>query len=237
MAKSWTQGLAVLAGVLGFPALALAQNQCVIPQSFPKSWAILPPQGEIVNTPLTGYILALSWSPQFCKERGDDKKNAAQCKGQGKFGFVLHGLWPDGAGLNDPKWCKRVSPVSAAVLKQNFCATPSAGLMQYEWAKHGSCVESDAERYFAAANRQYTRLRFPDMEALSRSQTDVGTFTTAFVAANPGLSADMVRVDVTILGWLKEVRLCLGKDYSPVSCPRDISGEGADTRLRIWPAR
>lgn len=107
---------------------------------------------------------------------------------RGNSALFFTAFRPDGAGLNDPKWCKRVSPVSAAVLKQNFCATPSAGLMQYEWAKHGSCVESDAERYFAAANRQYTRLRFPDMEALSRSQTDVGTFTTAFVAANPGRS-------------------------------------------------
>lgn len=112
-------------------------------ESFPKSWAILPPQVEIVNTPLTGYILvSFPWSPQFARSEADDKKNAAQCKGPGKFGFVLHGLWPDGAGLNDPKWCKRVSPVSAAVLKQNFCATPSAGLMQYEWAKHGAALKA-----------------------------------------------------------------------------------------------
>ena len=75
------------------------------------------------------------------------------------------------------------------------------------------------------------------MEALAQSQTDVGTFTAAFVAANPGLSADMVRLEITPLGWLKELRLCLDKDYRPARCPRDISGEGADTRLRIWPAR
>ena len=80
-------------------------------------------------------------------------------------------------------------------------------------------------------------LNFPDMESLSRSQTTVGAFTAAFVAANPGMSADMVRLDVTPLGWLKELRLCLGKDYRPVPCSRDIGGEESDTRLRIWPAR
>jgi len=237
MAKHRVLGLAILAGALCFPALAEAQNQCFIPQTFPKSRAILPPQGETVVTPLTGHVLALSWSPQFCKERGDQKKNAAQCDVPKKFGFILHGLWPDGEGLKDPKWCKRVPAVSVPVMKQFFCATPSSGLMQYEWAKHGSCIESDAERYFAAASRQYAKLRFPDMEALAQSQTDVGTFTAAFVAANPGLSTDMVRLEITPLGWLKELRLCLDKDYRPARCPRDISGEGADTRLRIWPAR
>lgn len=237
MSKRGMPGLAMLAGALCFPALAMAQNQCAVPQTLPVSRAIIPPQGETVVTPLTGYVLALSWSPQFCKERGDRKKNAAQCDVPKKYGFILHGLWPDGDGLKDPKWCKRVPAVSVAVMKQFFCATPSAELMQYEWAKHGSCVESDAERYFSAASRQFATLNFPDMEALSQSQTDVGAFTAAFVAANPGLSADMVRLDVTPLGWLKELRLCLGKDYRPVSCPRDIGGEGVDTRLRIWPAR
>lgn len=235
--RSWTRGMAMLLGLAAFPTLAVAQNQCVVPQSLPQSRAIFPPPGRTVNAPLTGYILALSWSPQFCKERGNEKKNAAQCGGPGKYGFVLHGLWPDGAGQNDPQWCKRVPPVSPEVMKQYFCATPSAGLLQYEWAKHGSCIESEAERYFSTASRLYAALEFPDMEALSRSQTDVGTFAAAFVATNPGLSADMVRVDVTQLGWLKEVRLCVGKDYRPVSCPRDIGGSAADTKLKIWPAR
>jgi ribonuclease T2 len=237
MARNRMQRLAMLAGVIAFPGLALAQNQCVIPQSLPQSRALFPPPGRTVVAPLTGHILALSWSPQFCKERGDESKNASQCSGPGKFGFVLHGLWPDGAGQNDPQWCKRVPPVSVEVMKQYFCATPSAGLMQYEWAKHGSCIERDAEHYFRAASRLYAALNFPDMEALSRSQTDVAAFRTAFIAVNPGLSADMVRVDVTQLGWLKEVRLCLARDYHPIACPRDIGGDGADTKLKIWPAR
>ncbi len=237
MAKTWVRGLAVLVGALCCPALAQVPNRCAIPQTMPKSWAIIPPQGETVLVPLTGYVLALSWSPQFCKEHGDEEKNAAQCDVPKKYGFILHGLWPDGDGLKDPKWCKRVPAVSAPVLKQYFCATPSVGLMQYEWAKHGSCIESDAERYFHIATQQIAALNFPDMEIQSRSQTTVGAFTAAFVAANPGMAADMVRLDVTPLGWLKELRLCLGKDYRPAPCPRDIGGEDADTRLRIWPAR
>ena len=237
MAGRWTRALAMLAALLGFPTLALAQSQCAVPKSLPASRALFPPPGRAVLAPLTGYILALSWSPQFCKENGDEKKNAPQCRRPDKFGFILHGLWPDGAGLDNPQWCKRVPAVSPEVMKQYFCATPSATLMQHEWAKHGSCIESDAGRYFRAGTLLFNALKFPDMEALLRSQPDVGAFTTAFVSANPGLTADMVRVDLTQLGWLQEVQLCLGRDYHPKACPRDIGGAGPDTRLRIWPAR
>ncbi|MBL0001104.1 MAG: hypothetical protein IPO97_08910 [Sphingomonadales bacterium] len=154
----------------------------------------------------------------------------------GKFGFVLHGLWPDGEGLKDPKWCKRVPAVSVPVMKQFFCATPSSGLMQYEWAKHGSCIESDAERYFAAANRHMRRSAFPTWRRFP-DRNGRWHLHGCLCCRQSRLSADMVRVEVTPLGWLKELRLCLDKDYRPARCPRDISGEGADTRLRIWPAR
>lgn len=232
-----TCGLAVLAGLACMSSAALAQSQCVIPQALPKGRALVPPPGETVIAPLTGHILVLSWSPQFCKVNGDDKKNATQCGGSNKFGFVLHGLWPDGEGRKDPQWCKRVPAVSPEVMKQYFCSTPSASLMQHEWAKHGSCTESDSGRYFGAANRAYAALKFPDMDTLSRPQTSVGTLTSAFVAANPGLTADMLRVNLTQLGWLEDVRICLGTDYRPKSCPRDIGGASADTRLKIWPVR
>lgn len=237
MPRFWTCILATLAAFAGFPALALAENRCVIPQSLPQTRAIYPPPGGTVNTPLTGHILALSWSPQFCKLNGDDKRSASQCAGPNRFGFILHGLWPDGEGRSDPRWCRKVPAVPSEVLKQNFCATPSATLMQHEWAKHGSCIESDAARYFRAANQVYGALKFPDMDALIRAQANVGAFTAAFVAANPGWSADMVRVDVTQLGWLQQVLLCLGRDYRPKPCPRDIGGAGPDMKLRIWPAR
>ena len=235
MAGRWTRGFTMLATLLGFPALALAQNQCVIPQSLPEGRSVLPAPGQTFVAPVTGHVLALSWSPQFCKtHEGNDYDS--QCKSVTKYGFILHGLWPDGEGRKNPQWCKRVPAVSAEVLRQSYCATPSVSLMQHEWAKHGSCIESDAGRYFRAGTLLFNALKFPDMDALSRSQLDVGAFTTAFVAANTGVSADMVRVSVTPLGWLEDVRLCLGKNYRPKACPRDISGAGPRTKLKIWRA-
>ncbi len=216
-----------------FSSPALAQNQCRIPDSVPPARAILPVQGNEVIAPKTGHILALSWSPQYCKENGDEKRAASQCRDQ-KFGFILHGLWADGAGRNNPVWCKKVGTVPDAVLKRNFCATPSFGLMRHEWAKHGSCIEADPERYFRAGNSLFSALRFPNMIELSRTPITVGAFRAALAAANPGMSADMFRVQLTPLNWLEGVRVCLGINYNAKACPSDISGSGDDSKMKIW---
>ena len=41
------------------------------------------------------YALVLSWSPTYCEEEGDDRRDP-QCRPRRDrpFAFVLHGLWP-----------------------------------------------------------------------------------------------------------------------------------------------
>src|SRR5580692_9741169 len=36
------------------------------------------------------YLLSLSWSPAFCLS----SPGAAECNGPRRFGFIVHGLWP-----------------------------------------------------------------------------------------------------------------------------------------------
>src|ERR1700682_6464891 len=36
------------------------------------------------------YVLSLSWSPAFCIQQPD----SAECNGPRRFGFIVHGLWP-----------------------------------------------------------------------------------------------------------------------------------------------
>ncbi|MEA2980879.1 MAG: ribonuclease, partial [Alphaproteobacteria bacterium] len=53
-------------------------------------------QGQQRNQPgkFDFYVLALSWSPSFCKdteERG--RESNEQCRGR-PYAFVVHGLWP-----------------------------------------------------------------------------------------------------------------------------------------------
>ena len=218
-------------------AVAVAQApQCAIPPALKAPRSENPPPGSQRILPLSGFVLALSWSPQFCKTRGKDDKFSTQCEAETPFGFILHGLWPDAEGQGEPRWCRKVPVLSKALVRQNFCTTPSAQLQQREWAKHGSCITRDPAAYFTSANRLFASIKAPDMNTLSRGPLDVRGFTAAFVAANPSLPADAIRLDLSDIGWLEEVRICYGTDYRPRACPRDISGAGDGARVRIWRA-
>ena len=76
------------------PCLAQAQAfQCSLPAdvTVPR---IAPEEPR--RLPVTGYTLALSWAPEFCRFRADEKRHARQCSGrEGRFGFTVHSLWPE----------------------------------------------------------------------------------------------------------------------------------------------
>ena len=215
-------------------APAVWAQSCSIPASLPAPRIENVPASAVRKADVTGHILALSWSPQFCRTHSG-ARFASQCGGE-KFGFILHGLWPDGAGRDNPQWCKPVAAVPADVARKSFCATPSVDLQQHEWAKHGSCVTNDAATYFRTATGLFGAIKQPDMDRLSRARPSVAAFTTAFIAANRGLRADMIRVTTGKGGWLEELRLCLDKDYHTVRCPRDVGGANPRSALKIWRA-
>ncbi len=223
-----------IAALLGIAAPAIAANQCRIPTDLKAQRATFPPPGSAVNASRTGHILALSWSPQFCKENGSEKKHSSQCRDQA-FGFVLHGLWADGEGGRDPVWCKRVEAVPLKVLRENFCATPSVGLMAHEWAKHGSCIAPDSANYFKTAKGLFDALIFPDMNAVARTDPTVGGFIRAMSKANPGLPEAAIRVHLTPLSWFEDVRICLDRDFRPRACSASMAAAGRDSKMRIWP--
>lgn len=94
--------------ILSNPVPVLAQAAyCTMPSQLPRPRLEYPSTGEPRRLlPAVGYTLALSWSPQYCATaRGPD--SAFQCGGRnGQFGFVLHGLWPEGAGRDWPQYCR-----------------------------------------------------------------------------------------------------------------------------------
>ena len=192
--------------------------------------------------PIGSYTLALSWSPQHCRGRDKQPGDAVQCSGlNGRFGLVLHGLWPNGRGAQWPQYCRPAQMLSPAILRQNLCATPSVDLLQHEWAKHGTCMSRTPAAYFDRARSLYAAVRVPDMAALAaRSDLTRGAFIRAFLAANahgaPGLSEQTMRVRVSREGWLEEVRLCLGRDFRYATCPRNAGPPGASgdiLRIRL----
>ncbi len=214
---------------------ALAQtNQCVIPAALPESKSESAPDGAVSTSPLTGYVLAASWSPQFCKTHPGPEQ-AQQC-GATKFGFILHGLWPEGTSRDGLQWCKPVGILPAALVRQTFCATPSVKLQQHEWAKHGSCMTDDPARYFRSGTLLFGAMKWPDMNRLSREGVTTAGFAKALVSANPGMRESMFTIIAGQGGWLQEVKICLATDLHPRNCPRYMKGARPEERLKIWRA-
>ena len=220
------------------PGTALAQAAyCRIPAQAPRPRPELPDSGQPRRLlPIGGYTLSLSWSPQYCATaRGGD--SAFQCGGRnGEFGFILHGLWPDGVGNEWPQYCRAVDLLPRQVIRQNLCMTPSAQLLQHEWAKHGACMTTRPELYFNLARAFYEGVRYPDMTALARRKNlTVRQFTTEFARANKGLRTDMIRVQTTREGRLSEVHLCMDRALEYARCPSRRRGATPAAGLRIEP--
>lgn len=185
--------------------------------------------------PISGYTLAMSWSPEFCRLRKDDRRHKTQCSGdEGSFGFILHGLWPDAQGTSYPQWCRSTKALPPAIVKRNFCMIPSPRLMASEWAKHGTCMTKRPETYFRISQIMFGAVEFPNMDRLSRKPLTAGALRNSFAAANEGLRPDMMRLKVNRRGWLEEVRLCLGKSFRPQRCPANMKAVKDEVPVKIW---
>lgn len=223
------------AALLAASAPALAQGwQCTVPPAI--SVPPLPrPDAPARVVPITGYTLALSWSPEFCRTRKADPAHATQCSGaMGRFGFVLHGLWPEGRGSAYPQWCPTRRAPDAQTVRRNLCTTPSANLLVHEWAKHGSCMARDPAEYFDKGRALFESLQFPDMARLSRQKgLNAGMVRQALVIANPTLRADMIRLLVSRNGWLREIHICHSRAFKPVRCASG-TGPASTAAVKIW---
>jgi ribonuclease T2 len=222
------------------PSAADAQAlACRVPDRIPVPRLELPKRGEPVRKPkTTGYLLSMSWSPQHCANVRNprDTRDRFQCSGEGgRFGWVLHGLWPETDAPGYPQWCRPARIVPRPVLRRHMCMTPSAQLLQHEWAKHGTCMSPDPAAYFRSAEILFRAVRFPDMKKLAAEPQTAGSIRRAFAAANPGVTAPMIAVSADRKGWLNEVRLCLGARMKPVRCKPFQMGARDNRQLHIRP--
>lgn len=164
------------------------------------------------------YVLALSWSPSYCKIKGGDA-DAEQCGGK-PLGFTVHGLWPQ-YERGFPQNCAtgESGTVSRTVLREINAILPSDGLARHEWRKHGTCSGLAQEAYFRTLADAFSKIKVPD------EFRNVGTARTVapkrmeaeFMAANPGLPADGF-APVCTNGYLTEVRFCLTKTLDFRAC-------------------
>jgi ribonuclease T2 len=217
------------------PGVAMAQAyQCRIPQG-PVSTPAVVRDGPVRRVPVTGYTLALSWSPEYCRGREMRPADRRQCSGNaGRFGFIVHGLWPEGRGTW-PQWCPAPGQPTSRDLAPNLCMTPSAALLAHEWAKHGTCMVSTPGSYFKVTRILWNSLRWPDFDRIARDDgLTAGAIRKAFADANPYWEPEHVGLVVNERGWLEEMRLCNGRDFMPTRCETRRFGPADTARVRIW---
>lgn len=228
----WLAALAALA----LPAMAQAQaTSCRMPSDFSMPRPDRRGEEQVRRLPITRYLLTVSWSPEHCHANGGERDSQLQCSGQaGRFGFVLHGLWPESSGREWPQYCRPSQPLNRSVIRNQLCTTPSPQLIQHEWDRHGNCTNLSPERFFALGRQLYGNLRFPDMAALAaRRDLTVADMRRALTAANPRIPGPAFAIITNQRGWLDEVRICLNRRYRAEACPTFSRGANDGSALRI----
>ena len=204
-------------------ALAGIGASCAVPPNLAPA-AVVPQETRRI-LPIRKYVLAWYWWPENCQRYPGVGCDAG-------FGFKVHGLWPDGAGRSYPQFCRAPTAISRATLRANWCMTPSAGLLQHEWAKHGTCGWPSADAYFADARRIAARIDLPDLSDLPNGAT-AGDVRRAIRARNPQLPAGSIFVGTQRKQWLTEVRICLDLRYRAVTCERGATGAPDRVPVRV----
>lgn len=167
------------------------------------------------------YVMALSWSPNWCALEGD-ARGAPECRKGSNRAFTLHGLWPQNeqgwpsycrTGERDPS--RRESEAMADIMG-------ASGLAWYQWKKHGRCAGLPASRYYATMRQAFASITIPPVFAAidQRYSLPASVVEDAFLEANPGLQADQITITCDD-GLIQEVRLCLTKDLQPRRCGPD----------------
>jgi ribonuclease T2 len=167
------------------------------------------------------YLLSLSWSPAFCLS----SPGAAECGGPRRYGFIVHGLWPQNE-RGWPEHCNVHREVSDEVVQSVAEVMPARSLVYHEWSTHGTCSGLEPPEYFQLLRRAYAGVVIPPplanpTQAVERSPAEV---TQAFLRANPRFPAQSVVV--TCSGQdaprLREVHVCLDRALGPRSCSADV---------------
>lgn len=166
------------------------------------------------------YVLALSWSPAFCRSEAG-QRNRTQCGSDQRSEFVVHGLWPQ-YERGFPSDCSTVTrSIPRMAMDKAAAIFPDERLARYEWNKHGTCSGLSPSDYFEDVANARAKVVVPAKfhQPTGDLETSPVEIERSFTAANRGLRADMMAVQCT-RGLMTEVRICMSKDLrSFVPCP------------------
>ena len=168
------------------------------------------------------YVVALSWSPNWCLREGD-ARGSPQCAAGTGHGWILHGLWPQ-YHRGYPSFCQSAErPPSRRMTAEMADIMGTSGLAWHQWKKHGSCTGLSAPAYYALSRAAYARIARPEIFRKLQRQVALpaAVVEEAFLAANPGMEADGVTITCRE-GAIQEARICLSKELDPVPCGQDV---------------
>jgi ribonuclease T2 len=175
------------------------------------------------------YVLALSWSPNWCALEGD-ARGSDQCDTRHDHGWVLHGLWPQ-YHRGWPSFCSTARrPPSRGMTAAMADIMGSGGLAWHQWRKHGVCSGLSAAEDFTLSRAAYDGITRPEVfRRLDRPvRLPAQVVEEAFLKANPRLDRDGITITCKD-GHIQEARICLSRDLDPVPCGRDVV---RDCRMR-----
>lgn len=167
------------------------------------------------------YLLSLSWSPAYCLS----SPGAAECNGPRRYGFIVHGLWPQ----NEQGWpehCDVQRAVPEEVVQGIADVMPARGLVYHEWSAHGTCSGLEPAAYFELVRRAFAGVTIPpDLLRPEQSiEQPPAAIAAAFLHANPRLPGQSLVVTCSGQGAprLREIHICLARDLTPRACSADV---------------
>jgi len=165
------------------------------------------------------YVLALSWSPSFCKDMEERGREAREQCGGRPYSFVVHGLWPQ-YERGFPRDCQVPAPrLNRDIMTSMLDLMPAPQLVYHEWDSHGTCSGLAPQAYFDLVRKARAAVQIPEAYVSPKTTLTVtpDEVEAAFVKANPGLARTAIAVTCggTRLG---EVRICLSKDLRFRDC-------------------
>lgn len=201
----------------------------------------LHPRVAIAQTAVSGefdyYVLALSWSPNWCALTGD-ARSSPQCDTSQDHGWIMHGLWPQ-FHRGFPSYCQTAQrPPTRGLTAEMADIMGTSGLAWHQWKKHGSCAGLSARAYYDLSRQAYASVTRPPVfrKVKDSIRLPASVVEDAFLKSNPDMTADGVTVTCKS-GFIQEVRICLSKRLAPVPCGRDVVKDCTLTDALLTPVR
>lgn len=164
---------------------------------------------------LDGWVLSLSWSPQYCKQKAGSKER--QCVEENYW--VPQGIAPLLAS-GPAEDCAEVAPLEPEQLDRMLLTVPNRAEIMRRWRREAGCTGLTAEQYAMQLDFAARRVTVPQRYRLVSEDgaESRGAVRKAFLDANPGLPAESLRLECS-RRYLEAAHFCMDRNMKFRACP------------------